>query len=56
MFSQFEPLWSYKEWIVGDFELGKEILANIAMFIPLVNKLLIERCIEIAEWRCDFGR
>lgn len=33
--AQFELFWSYKEWIVGDVELGKEIVANIAMFIPL---------------------
>ena len=32
--AQLDPLWSYKEWLAGDAELGKEILANIAMFVP----------------------
>ena len=32
--AQFKLIWSYKEWINGDWELGKEIMANIAMFIP----------------------
>ena len=32
--AQFDLFWSYKEWIRGDWELGKEIIANIAMFIP----------------------
>ena len=32
--AQLDPLWSYKEWLNGDAELGNEILANIAMFVP----------------------
>lgn len=32
--AQFELFWSYKRWFAGDTDLGKEILANIAMFIP----------------------
>ena len=32
--AQLDPLWSYKEWFNGDAELGNEILANIAMFVP----------------------
>ena len=31
---QLELFWSVKEWLAGDTGLGKEILANIAMFIP----------------------
>ena len=26
--------WSYRKWIAGDTDLGQEIIANIAMFIP----------------------
>lgn len=29
-----ELFWSYKAWFAGDANLGREILANIAMFIP----------------------
>ena len=32
--AQFELFWSYKEWMSGDWELGKEIMGNMAMFIP----------------------
>jgi glycopeptide antibiotics resistance protein len=32
--AQLDPLWSYKEWLAGDTDLGNEILANIAMFVP----------------------
>ncbi len=32
--AQFELFWSYKKWFAGDTDLGQEIMANIAMFIP----------------------
>ena len=32
--AQLDPLWSYKEWLNGDTDLGNEIFANIAMFVP----------------------
>ena len=32
--AQLDPLWSNKEWLAGDTELGNEILANMAMFVP----------------------
>lgn len=32
--AQFELFWSYKRWFAGDTDLGNEIMANIAMFIP----------------------
>lgn len=32
--AQFELFWSYKKWFAGDVDLGNEIMANIAMFIP----------------------
>lgn len=32
--AQFELFWSYKKWFAGDTDLGNEIMANIAMFIP----------------------
>lgn len=32
--AQLEFFWSYKAWFAGDTNLGKEILANIAMFFP----------------------
>lgn len=32
--ARYELFWSYKEWLAGNMGLGKEILANIAMFIP----------------------
>ena len=32
--AQFELFWSYKKWIGGDTDIGQEIMANIAMFIP----------------------
>ena len=33
--AQVELFWSYKKWFAGDAEIGKEIMANIAMFLPL---------------------
>ena len=41
--AQFELFWSYKRWFAGDTDLGNEIMANIAMFIPfgfLVSSVL----------------
>ena len=32
--AQFELFWSYKKWIDGDTDLGREIVANMAMFAP----------------------
>lgn len=32
--AQIELLWSYKAWFAGDMNLGQEVLANVAMFIP----------------------
>lgn len=32
--AQFELFWSYKKWLAGDVNLGNEIMANVAMFIP----------------------
>ena len=32
--AQFELFWSYKKWFAGDVDLGREIIANIAMFVP----------------------
>lgn len=32
--AQLDPLWSYKEWFAGDADLGNEILANMALFVP----------------------
>ena len=32
--AQFELFWSYRKWFAGDADLGNEIMANIAMFIP----------------------
>ena len=32
--AQFELFWSYKKWLAGDVGLGREILANIVMFVP----------------------
>lgn len=40
---QFEVLWSYKKWLAGDWELGIEILGNMAMFFPF-GFLLMELC------------
>lgn len=31
----YDFFWSYKQWFLGDWENGKAILANIAMFIPV---------------------
>ncbi len=31
---QLDLFWSYRKWFAGDKDLGKEILGNIAMFIP----------------------
>lgn len=44
--AQFELFWSYRKWFAGDVELGKEIMANIAMFIPygfLMSAVLTSR-------------
>ncbi|MBO5520651.1 MAG: VanZ family protein, partial [Eubacterium sp.] len=32
--AEFELFWSYKEWLTGNGELGREILANMVMFVP----------------------
>ncbi|OON86081.1 hypothetical protein BXO88_09620 [Oribacterium sp. C9] len=32
--AQFELFWSYKKWFAGDKDLGIEIMANVAMFVP----------------------
>lgn len=32
--AQFELFWSYRAAFAGDFDLGREIIANIAMFVP----------------------
>ncbi len=32
--AQYELFWSYKRWFAGDAALGKEIVANILMFVP----------------------
>lgn len=32
--AQFELFWSYRAAFAGDFDLGREIIANIAMFLP----------------------
>lgn len=32
--AQLELFWSYKRWLAGDMNLGIEIMANIAMFVP----------------------
>lgn len=32
--AQFELSWSYKKWLTGDWEIGRQILGNIAMFVP----------------------
>ena len=32
--AQFELFWSVREWIAGDWALGGQILANVAMLIP----------------------
>ena len=33
--AQLELFWSYRKWFAGDTDLGREILANIAMCVPL---------------------
>lgn len=33
-FSQFELFWSYRRWFAGSAYMGREILANVAMFVP----------------------
>ena len=48
--AQLDPLWSYKEWLAGDTELGNEILANMAMFVPfgfMLSGVLLKRCFII---------
>ena len=32
--AQLELFWSYKAWLAGDTSIGREILANVAMFVP----------------------
>ena len=32
--AQFEVFWSYQKWLAGDWELGWEILCNMAMLMP----------------------
>ena len=32
---QVNLFWSYKEWFSGNWNTGKQILGNIAMFVPL---------------------
>lgn len=32
--AQYELFWSYKKWLAGDWNLGREILYNIGLFIP----------------------
>ncbi len=32
--AQTELFWSFKRWLTGDINLGIEIMANIAMFVP----------------------
>ena len=44
--AQLDPLWSYKEWLAGDTDLGNEILANMAMFVPfgfMLSGVLLKR-------------
>ena len=44
--AQLDPLWSNKEWLAGDTELGNEILANMAMFVPfgfMLSGVLLKR-------------
>lgn len=46
---EFELLWSYKKWFAGDAVIGKQILLNIAMFIPygfLLSSLLSSSSIK----------
>lgn len=31
---QTEIFWSYKKWLAGNEDMGREIMANIAMFVP----------------------
>lgn len=48
--AQLDPLWSYKEWLAGDTELGNEILANMAMFVPfgfILSVVSSKRCFTI---------
>lgn len=33
--ARFELFWSYRAWLAGDTGIGREILLNIALFIPL---------------------
>ena len=32
--ARFELFWSYRKWLAGDAKLGREIMANMAMFLP----------------------
>ena len=48
--ANFEPLWSYKAWIAGDADLGREIVANMVMFVPfgfLLSSIISKRRIII---------
>ena len=33
--AQFELFWSYRRWFAGDWALGKEIIGNMLMFVPI---------------------
>lgn len=33
--TKLDLFWSYKEWISGDSEIGKQIIGNICLFIPI---------------------
>ena len=39
--------WSYKEWLFGNWDVGWQILANIALFIPLGMLLDKKHCLFI---------
>ena len=44
--AQLELLWSYKAWLAGDTNMGKQIVANVAMFVPfgfLLSAILPKR-------------
>ncbi|WP_175494604.1 VanZ family protein [Oribacterium sp. WCC10] len=49
---RFDLFWSYKKWLSGDSDIGREILGNIAMFIPfgfLISSALKDRC--CSRWK-----
>ena len=33
--AELDLLWSYRKWFAGNWELGREILYNMAMFVPI---------------------